>query len=305
MAGLSQQQQAAARQAASTRFTGGIGTVGTARAATAAELRGGRGGVSRMEAEATKAQISSMREATKARQDLEKAQRSSDRAAKDEQRTVIAGQRAWDAMAITLGGNQRVLAQTRRAKDQLRASVASGAITQDKANAALKRAITHYRELSVRAKSWHDELKLGARLLAAQAVATAVPGLGGFALGGAIGARGIAAAAAVSTAVGAGLATVKFAKSADEIRMLQAQLTAFSGSADKATIAYEGLLATSRETDTALQSNAVLLRRLTQSQQDLGASTEEIIRFQEIVQKLMIASGTATTEAQAGTLQLS
>ena len=49
----------------------------------------------------------------------------------------------------------------------------------------------------------------------------------------------------------------------------------------------------------------MLLRRLTQSQQDLGASTEEIIRFQEIVQKLMIASGTATSEAQAGTLQLS
>ena len=132
VAGLSQQQQAAARQAASTRFTGGIGTVGTARAATATELRGARGGVGQMDV----AKLG-IREATKARQDLERAQRSADRAAKDEQRTVIAGQRAWDAMAITLGGNERVLAQTRRAKDQLRAAVASGAITQDKANAAL------------------------------------------------------------------------------------------------------------------------------------------------------------------------
>lgn len=207
---------------------------------------------------------------------------------------------------MSLGGASRELVQVKRAKDQLRAAVAAGTITQARANAEFRRSILHFRELRQRAGAFRSELRVLSQLAAGQAVASAVPGIGGFALGTAIGrSGGLAVAGGVVGGIAGAAAAGQLAFAGDQLRLLEAQLRAFTPSAQDAERAFGALISVSRETGTAIRDNAVLLRRLIQAQQDLNASTADVVAFQEIVQKLMIASGAATSEASAGTLQLS
>jgi tape measure domain-containing protein len=312
---FAQAQQQAAAAAAQGPFTRGLGGIGGAQQGeqiSRTQLLGAQSGVRQMEAQAARDAARSQ-EAQAAAMDRTNA--AAARLAAQEQnlaRTQQQSARAWEATRIAMGGEEAVAARLERRHRELQQAFRDGHISHQRAIELYKQSTIEIQKNEKAITSLGGRMRRFAPLFAGAAVAQAVPGIGGFALGQAVsetaGARlGVgtgAAAAGIVGGVAAGVAAAKIAQAGDSIRTLQAQLESFLGSAENARIAFEGIVNAATSTGTPLDANAVLFRRLAIAQEDLGASTQELVQFQTLVQQSLIASGAATTEAAAGSQQL-
>jgi tape measure domain-containing protein len=236
------------------------------------------------------------------------AERAAARRAQAEQRTATrqtAGLgRAVEGFVLDLGGDDAVRLRVARAQETLNAALRRGVIDSTRYNELLERLRVHYADLDAGATGLRGKLRQLAPLLSGQAVASAVPGIGGFALGAAAGRSGVGAAVGITAAIGAGAAAIGIQRASDRFATLNAQLETFFGNSRDAQTAFQGLIATSQQTGTSIEDNAVLLRRLALAQDDLGISTNDLIQFQRTIAQMLVTTGATSIEASSATVQL-
>ncbi len=112
------------------------------------------------------------------------------------------------------------------------------------------------------------------------------------------------AAMARYVSVGAVLALgTQAVRSADQYRTLQARIagaTAATGDFERVS---QQLFAVSQATGSALESNVAMFQRLATGAREFGATSEDIIKVTEVVQKLGVIGGTSAASISAGTMQ--
>ncbi len=90
---------------------------------------------------------------------------------------------------------------------------------------------------------------------------------------------------------------------ADNWKLLEARIKAVTATQAELAGAMEGLFEISQKTRSSLDANATLYVRLAQGTRDLGMSQERLLGVIDAVNKAMLVSGVASTEARAGLLQ--
>lgn len=92
---------------------------------------------------------------------------------------------------------------------------------------------------------------------------------------------------------------------ADNMGMLQDRIKSATRETGGFQKVWEGLVQTSLRTGAALETSVSLFQRLSFTQKELGATNKDMIRLNDIIQKLGVISGATTEQMKNGTLQLS
>lgn len=95
----------------------------------------------------------------------------------------------------------------------------------------------------------------------------------------------------------AGLALVKQAQLADDMRLLSGRLEVATENLVKATAAMQALQRISTNTGTSLEANAKVFTRLNQSVLEMGGNQNDTLRITELLGKAVRVSGASTAEA--------
>jgi len=92
---------------------------------------------------------------------------------------------------------------------------------------------------------------------------------------------------------------------ADNMGMLEDRIKSATRETGGFKSVWDGLLATSLETGTSLNSSVELFQRLAFTQKELGATNKDMVELNDIIAKLGVISGATNEQLKNGTLQLS
>lgn len=118
-------------------------------------------------------------------------------------------------------------------------------------------------------------------------------------------AGGVSFLQAALASLGSGLVLRRLQETADAYQLLQNRLRIVTSSQAELTSVTRELLRISNETFTKFEGNAELFSRIAFSTRELNASYEDLLTFQELINKSIIASGASVKEASAGLIQFS
>lgn len=113
----------------------------------------------------------------------------------------------------------------------------------------------------------------------------------------------LTATSAAVAILAAGLAALKIAKLADEIRLLSARAEVAAGSIEAGAQAMNELIAISRRTQTSLTGNVEVFNRLNQSILQMGGNQRDTLVITELLAKAIKVSGANAVESKAAMLQ--
>lgn len=113
----------------------------------------------------------------------------------------------------------------------------------------------------------------------------------------------LTATSAAVAILAAGLAALKIAKLADEIRLLSARADVAAGSIEAGAQAMNELIAISRRTQTSLTGNVEVFNRLNQSILQMGGNQRDTLVITELLSKAIKVSGANAVESKAAMLQ--
>jgi len=113
----------------------------------------------------------------------------------------------------------------------------------------------------------------------------------------------LTATSAAVAILAAGLAALKIAKLADEIRLLSARAEVAAGSIEAGAQAMNELIAISRRTQTSLTGNVEVFNRLNQSILQMGGNQRDTLVITELLSKAIKVSGANAVESKAAMLQ--
>ena len=111
--------------------------------------------------------------------------------------------------------------------------------------------------------------------------------------------RGFVAAAVGSAAVR------EFVRFADTARLLEGRLKLVTASAEELRQVQDDLFASAQRTRSDYESSVTLYARVARSTRDLGLAQADLLKFTELTQMAIKASGATTVEASAALVQLS
>lgn len=115
-------------------------------------------------------------------------------------------------------------------------------------------------------------------------------------------ATGFAAAAVAAAAVAAAVRTI--AISGDAANASIARLSATVGSSEQGASIFEALTASSRQTGIAVTDSASAFQRFSIAAKDVGATSDQVLKLVDGLQKFAIVSGSSMQETSAATQQL-
>lgn len=113
---------------------------------------------------------------------------------------------------------------------------------------------------------------------------------------------GAAAALGPGGAIVTGLGAIAFA--GDEVANSLARINASTGNLEQTRAVYEQLLNVSRETGVAIGESAGMFTRYSIAARDIGATSDEVVRLIELVQKAGVVGGSSATEISSAAMQL-
>lgn len=106
-------------------------------------------------------------------------------------------------------------------------------------------------------------------------------------------------------AVGVGVAVRDYARMADTMSLLRSRLRLVTDSTEELSRTQARLFEISQQTRTGLEATSTLFQRVARSRNELGKSTEDILKFTQTIQQLTVTSGASAQEATAAVIQLS
>lgn len=101
----------------------------------------------------------------------------------------------------------------------------------------------------------------------------------------------------------AALAAIKFAKTADDLRLLQARVDVATGSIEAGAAAMAQLEDISRRTNTAIAGNVQVFTRLNSSIKQMGGAEADTLRITELLAKAITVSGASAQEKTSAMVQ--